>query len=564
MRVLTALCTAMIASAQVGPGEIQVRVEAYKPRTQYTLRVDTALVEVDAVVRDDRGRPIAGLTRGDFEITDQGKKREITSFTVLTAPPPSRASTPSIAAAPPSDPQSPPPAPPARFIGLVFDDMSMNGAELFQAKSGGKRFLSDGMSPGDKVAIFAVSSGQVNPFTSDKEKLAAAIDRVAAHGRSPDPGLCPKLTTYDAYLIANNQDRDSLEIKAAEAMRCSGESPRTRGATPNIPPRYYQMVQGMANANWALVRVNSLGVLESMEQIVDFMSTLSGKRVLLLASSGFLAYTLEPEQDRVIRHALRGGVVINALDAKGLFTSPPVESTPGGDARSATRTALLGTRPLDSANEPVATLAYGTGGLFFHNRNDLERGFQELGMIPETSYLMGFAPGAPDGKYHKLKVRAGNHPNVQARPGYLAATDSEPAPPAERPLDRAVMDNASREEIAVSAVSRVGKTETGEIVVQSVYHLDIEKLPYNRVNGTRNLKLRVISALFNAEGGFAGGKEGEVTLALKDDTFEKLRTDGVNASLSIPVAAGKYRLRTVVEDVAAGKLMAASQMVEVP
>src|SRR5437016_14239659 len=76
------------------PGEIQVHADTYRPRSQYTLRVDTKLVEVDAVVRDDRGRPVAGLTREDFEIADQGKKREITSFTVLTAPSVTKSSTP--------------------------------------------------------------------------------------------------------------------------------------------------------------------------------------------------------------------------------------------------------------------------------------------------------------------------------------------------------------------------------------------------------------------------------------------------------------------------------------
>jgi hypothetical protein len=46
------------------------------------------------------------------------------------------------------------------------------------------------------------------------------------------------------------------------------------------------------------------------------------------------------------------------------------------------------------------------GGLFFHNNNDLDLGFRELGVVPEVAYLLGLSPEeAPNGKNHSLKVR---------------------------------------------------------------------------------------------------------------------------------------------------------------
>ena len=72
----------------------------------------------------------------------------------------------------------------------------------------------------------------------------------------------------------------------------------------------------------------------------------------------------------------------------------------------------------------MAILAAGTGGLFFQNNNDLDLGLRELGLLPEYSYSLAFAPpGAPDGKYHTLKVRLKQSRGyeVQARPGYFAA-----------------------------------------------------------------------------------------------------------------------------------------------
>ena len=59
-----------------------------------------------------------------------------------------------------------------------------------------------------------------------------------------------------------------------------------------------------------------------------------------------------------------------------------------------------------ASNQVMSDLAQATGGLFFHNNNDLPNGFRQVGSIPEVSYVLGFHPGeAPvGGKYHKLKV----------------------------------------------------------------------------------------------------------------------------------------------------------------
>ena len=71
----------------------------------------------------------------------------------------------------------------------------------------------------------------------------------------------------------------------------------------------------------------------------------------------------------------------------------------------------------------MAELAYGTGGTFFHNSNDLEGGFKSLTQAPDYVYVLEFSPEKVkrDGTYHALKVkvdRAGL--TLQARRGYYA------------------------------------------------------------------------------------------------------------------------------------------------
>ncbi len=68
-----------------GQDEIRVSSRAYAPPPP-TMKVDTKLVEISAIVRDGRGKPVAGLTKDDFRILDEGKARVVDVFSVETKP----------------------------------------------------------------------------------------------------------------------------------------------------------------------------------------------------------------------------------------------------------------------------------------------------------------------------------------------------------------------------------------------------------------------------------------------------------------------------------------------
>ena len=104
-------------------------------------------------------------------------------------------------------------------------------------------------------------------------------------------------------------------------------------------------------------------------------------------------------------------MVINSLDAKGLYTQDMDMPVGGMPIRSRIARQSQGIRPQSESNDTMAILSASTGGLFFQNNNDLDLGLRELGLLPEYSYSLAFAPpGAPDGKYHTLKVRSEAEP----------------------------------------------------------------------------------------------------------------------------------------------------------
>jgi hypothetical protein len=80
-----ALTLALIAQT-LSPGEVRLSSRPYVP--QAPIRVQTRLVQLEVVVRDNRGRPVPGLSKDDFTIYDAHKLREITSFSISSTNPP--------------------------------------------------------------------------------------------------------------------------------------------------------------------------------------------------------------------------------------------------------------------------------------------------------------------------------------------------------------------------------------------------------------------------------------------------------------------------------------------
>src|SRR5260370_18918835 len=87
----------------------------------------------------------------------------------------------------------------------------------------------------------------------------------------------------------------------------------------------------------------------------------------------------------------------------------------------------------------LGDLAYGTGGTFFHNSNDLQGGLRLAGLAPEVSYVLAFSPQnrKMDGQYHVLRVALAKKLkySVQARRGYF------PPPQVDGPLEMARPEN---------------------------------------------------------------------------------------------------------------------------
>jgi hypothetical protein len=209
---------------------------------------------------------------------------------------------------------------------------------------------------------------------------------------------------------------------------------------------------------------------------------------------------------------------------------------------------------LDTLNDPLWNLAEGTGGVFFHNNNDLTAGFRKLGNPPEVSYRLSFRPeGAADGGYHKLKITAKGY-TVQARPGYFAPS----AEGLQAKIDREILAEDTVADFPVGIA--LGQEKA---VLSVIVSIDISKLRFTKAGDRQMQKIAFTTALFDAQGKMAAAKEGTMDFSLTEATYKRLAASGVNAKITFEVPAGSYKLRQVSEEGVDGKLACSSHAVEV-
>ncbi|HET6200303.1 MAG TPA: VWA domain-containing protein [Candidatus Acidoferrales bacterium] len=574
---------ALISTAQtLSPGEVRISSRPYQPQPQ-VLRAESRLVRIGAVVRDGKGQVVSGLRSEDFAVYEDGKKQAISEFSIeqrLLRGPSGRAAVASSATRPNLQAQEQPPR--QRYVALYFDDLDTRFGDMRHVQVAAENFIHQGVGP-EEVALFTASgSGNVD-FTPDAPEVLAAIEKLKFRGRAIASTGCPRITPYDAYEIATEPlppissrlppGSPTYVTIVGEAVQCNCIDETNLEA--DCVSQQQQVVQTESKEMWNSIREMSQDTLNTVQAVVDYLAKRPGERVLVLASSGFLTGTLEDKVDAVVDNALRAGVIINALDAKGLYTEFPNQGQM--DAQTvdlsngvAKHQAENFGPAMTSTTAAMADFAVGTGGRFFHNRNDLGAGYYSLAAAPETEYLLGFAPenAKLNGAFHKLKVEV-NMPEkfyVQARPGYFAPTkeakeSSQPTP--EEKIDAEVRGSDERSDFPLSVSERPAIASKGgrELSVQT--RVDIQKLPFELQKDRHVDLLTFVVALFDSQGKMVAGKEAQMQFALKPESFQRFSKSGINGAMSLEAPPGTYRLRVVVEEALHSEMSATSRQAQI-
>jgi hypothetical protein len=336
--------------------------------------------------------------------------------------------------------------------------------------------------------------------------------------------------------------------------------------------------QAFAIVQGAALRALSAGDTENeftyrhLEDVLRRLSSMPGERLMLLVSPGFLLTTQYLDESGVIDRANRANVVINTLDARGLYT-PDVMGDISRPSSDSYRTAGLKTMYRVSAQQEnqyvLSDLAYGTGGTFFHNSNDLQGGLQLAGLAPEVSYVLAFSPQnrKMDGQYHLLKVQLAKKSkySVQARRGYYAPRKvDDPHELARQEIQEAIYSQEEINELPLDLQTQYFKNDPEGVRLSIVSRLELKNMHFRKADGRSLDELILATAIFDENGNFITGGEKTVQMRLKDTTYERLARTGLTVKSSFAVKPGRYLVRQVVRDSEGSQMAARNGAVEIP
>ena len=140
-----------------------------------TFKVEVNYIEIDATVMDAQGNPVTGLTRDDFQLTEDGKPQTVTVFSHVALPV-ERADPPlSRVAAVEPDVRSNKREFDGRVFVLMLDDLHTSFARTGRLRAAATAFIQRHMGANDVAAVVYSSSAtdRAQEFTGSRSLLLA-------------------------------------------------------------------------------------------------------------------------------------------------------------------------------------------------------------------------------------------------------------------------------------------------------------------------------------------------------------------------------------------------------
>ncbi len=589
---------ACLASLFLRPAHSQNRQPGQNspPQDENVLRINTELVQIDVTVADKDGKLVRDLKREDFELYEDGKKQEISHFSIGTAArqatwlrptaKTTNATAPVVARAPEVDA--------GRYLVLTVDDLHLAPGNLMLAKQALSRFIDQQMGSGDKVALVTTSGvlGLYQQFTTERDALKRAINRLSVRERQATSSAdMPHITPYQAELIDQN-DPEALELAVQELVR--ELNIRRDQAVP--------IAQGKARSIIAENTNVTVATLSTLENVVRGLRELPGRKVMVLLSDGFLLGGLRSGRHfdvrRITDAATRAGVVIYSLDVRGLIAVPATmdASQPGsimGGALAGARSRIENSG-VEAQRDGLHALARDTGGLPLFNNNDINLGLQRVLDDTETYYLLAFEPSVSyrDGRYRKLEIKLVNRPGlkIRTRSGYFSPDDKAAekenralAKAAEKDKEKAP-EKLAKEQLArrdaqvsealgalfslsglpVEIVASFINTAQDGSAVDIASHIEMRNMRFTPTGDRQRAILEVIGLVFDENGKVISNFSDRLEMNLKPAGLERLLKNGLTYRKQVKLAPGFHQVRLVVRQEESPQVGSASSWIEVP
>lgn len=485
------------------------------------VRVNSNLVQADAVVLDGRGRQVSDLQASDFEIVEDGAVRrpEYAQYVAVEG---------GAQVKPPADGRL---AANEVRRSIVF----VVSNPLIEFKN---NYISDARPfdlPVSSVLlpmVLADSRASAKVLTRFVDEQMGPHDLAAIRDSEGKPGPFTELTADRASL------KHAVEHVQADPLK----------KAPKVTVIY-------TGSLWILQEwvEQNLRVIAMLDAAVEQLSRLPGRRVLVLVSRGMLygmnvkgVERVRERMHEVIAKANRAGVTVYTLNPMG----PDVANLRGGGLQD---------------NGGMMILADETGGRAIFNRNDLAEGF--AGVLEESRgyYLLGYNPGQEASERpHKIQVRVRRSGlRVQAR-STAYSRGADPRGPVSRPqLNEVLNSPLAFRDLDLNMTPLFLSPDGKSARIMSVVNIDLANAEREtRADGSRAFNLDVIGRVTAPDGSvvYQQGKNYTLNAARADAAPPRVVNYWFELEASLP---GFYQINVAVRDAVSGRAGNVTQFVEV-
>jgi len=424
------------------------------------IKVEVKQVLVPVIVTDRKGHYVTGLKASDFQVFEDGVLQTLAAFNTqeegaasLLEPEP---------ATPGQRPAASSPGPPAetnlsvrQTYFVCLDTLNSAFENFAQVRDALRKLFKQERSADSQYALLAL--GRYPVIVQNLTRNAASMLEVL-DGKELSKAI---QLSESMNLVAQEADLGRMLTGYCERCPCAGGSSpttRTSGGSGRVCSGQWGKIEMWASAA-AFERYNlARDFTSQLRSVVEQLAKQPGKRHLIFVSDGFNVRpgrdlfglmaiyandpgellrnpveSLESEIQTIIRLATAYNVTFYTLDSKGLYAAVGGGYDASGEYQLTRGAGVIlpqvqqqkETNALDT-QAPLGELAEATGGVFFHNSNDLFKGMRQSLADGREYYLLVYVPTNPaaDGKFREIKVQVkSGSVLVRAKRGYWAATN---------------------------------------------------------------------------------------------------------------------------------------------
>ena len=606
MRLLTVTLACIAGSAVVIAQQTQTPV--------FTSR--TWLVPIDVRVVDSGGKPVTGLTAGDFTVTEDKVRQTVAHFSALTlVPDPAAAAVPILRAN--ETPVSLESANRRVFLIVLGRGRLQPPAKGVDAAL---TFVQSRLLPQDQVAVHAYN--RATDFTTDRSKIAGVLGRFRSEherieallkhqftglqaiygGNEPAPetqAAIDRIFTGQAPMreLAPGRSSDSQQL-AADATRAIDEQARLTllkdrqqalAAMGKSLSAVDNAALQTATSNW----VSELGSLTPMAlspedyfgeakltlnelqrlySAIDYLRFIEGeKHIVYITEQGM--YLPRVETDLSLAAAANNARVTISIIQTGGLVAPAMPMSaastvcpPGNRACAQALTPQgepLTQRLVIGSIKGIAELTGGIASVY----DSADNGLRRVTDATSTGYLLGYysTNSAFDGQFRRVTVTVNRR---GARPLYRHGYYAE-AP--RTPLDRrrgitysrivsAVNHPADLNDLRFNLQTSTAKGEgrQQDFIVDLV--IDPSRIAFTDTGGVRTAELDIAVFCQDQDGDKAGDNWLKVPVRLTPAQWAEVSRTGLKQTVRVPVTTGVAAVKVVVYDFGSDRLGSAMKL----